>query len=275
VHAGQVGGRSELDSANTIHLNFFVADYQGRSVLCFRNGGYFQGIERISYLMADSAVEGRYYRFVEPITQGRRAYAEVIFPSGDSLILASYTNKMGTRPSPVLHMRWRARRTDSTAHRAATAHFSYPKAASVRSLTGGLEGRTEAIWYSPIQNDPYPERDQPYTGTLQASYQHGSYVVDAAASVYLFLTTQALIEGYAYYAERLGTLSRYVRLKAAQTSFTFQHVHPGRYYLYALYDQDGNGQPSSGDWFNVPGAVVDVPSQGSASALVPITFRLP
>ena len=46
LHPAQVGGRSELDSANNIHLNFFVAQYQNRRVLCFRNGGYFQGMER-------------------------------------------------------------------------------------------------------------------------------------------------------------------------------------------------------------------------------------
>jgi hypothetical protein len=52
-------------------------------------------------------------------------------------------------------------------------------------------------------------------------------------------------------------------------------VHPGRYFLYALYDQDGNGAASSGDWFSLPPAEIEVPPQDTVSAQVVITFRLP
>ncbi len=276
VHAGQIGGRSELDSANNIHLNFFVAQYQNRRVLCFRNGGYFQGMERITYLIADSVVDGRYYRFVEPITGGRRAYAEVLLPSPDSLIIASYTTKMGTRPQPVLHMRWTARKTYDSAYQAALAHHNYPQSVVVTSLDSALRGRSEAIWYSPITNDPYPESAQPYTGFLKASYEHASgYTIDPRKSVILFLTVKPLIEGYHYYPDRLGTLSRYVVLKAGENHFFFKHVHPGRYYLYALYDQDGSGGASSGDWFSVPGVKLEVRPRDTTSCTVSINFRLP
>ena len=276
LHPAQVGGRSELDSANNLHLNFFVAEYQNRRVLCFRNGGYFQGMERITYLIADSVVEGRYYRFVEPITRGQRAYAEVVFPAPDSLILTSYTTKMGTRPQPVLHIRWAARKTYDSAYQQAAAHHNYPQPVVVATLDAALQGRTEAIWYSPITNDPYPEAVQPYGGFLRASYQHGSgYTPDPQKNVLLFLTVQPLVEGYTYYPERLGTLSRYVVLKASESHFFFKHVHPGRYFLYALYDQDGNGAASSGDWFSLPAAEIEVPPQDTVSAQVVITFRLP
>ncbi len=276
VHAGQVGGRSELDSANNIHLNFFIAQYQNRRVLCFRNGGYFQGMERITYLIADSIVDGRYYRFVEPITGGRRAYAEVLFPSSDSLIIAAYTTKMGTRPQPVLHMRWKARKTYDSAYQKASTHHGYPQPTVVATLDAALQGRSEAIWYSPITNDPYPESAQPYTGFLRASYQHASgYSIDPQRSVFLFLTVKPLIENYNYHPERLATLSRYVVLKANENHFFFKHVHPGRYYLYALYDQDGSGGASSGDWFSVPGVEIEVPSRDTAAITVSINFRLP
>lgn len=276
LHTAQVGGRSELDVANNLHLNFFVAQYQNRRVLCFRNGGYFQGMERITYLIADSVVEGRYYRFVEPITDGRRAYAEVTFPSPDSLVLASYTTKMGTRPQPVLHMRWTARRTYDSAYQAAAAYHEYPQPVAIVTLDAALQGRAEAIWYSPITNDPYSEAVQPYGGFLRVSYQHGSgYTPNPQKNVLLFLTVKPLVEGYTYYPERLGTLSRYVVLKASESLFFFKHVHPGRYYLYALYDQDNSGGASSGDWLSLPGTAVEVSPQDTTQATVSISFQIP
>jgi hypothetical protein len=274
ISAGQISARNELDSANNIHLSFFVAEYEGKPTLCFRNGGFFSGMERITYLFLDS-VAGSYYRFIEPVTQGRRAYAEVYFPAPDSLVLASYTNKMGTTERPVLHMRWTARRHDTTAAGPAIAHFGYPKQAPVRSLNRAFDGRTEAIYYSPIQGDPYPSSQQPYMGRLRASYTHGGYTPDPNRFVLLFTTTQPLVEGMQYFPDRLRYITRYVRIPAQRGSFVFEHIHPGSYYLYGLYDADGNGEPSSGDWFSVPGTPVTVSPETEVQASVGLTFRLP
>ncbi|GIV22506.1 MAG: hypothetical protein KatS3mg025_0165 [Bacteroidia bacterium] len=275
IHSAQISARNELDSANNIHLSFFVARYDNKPTLCFRNGGFFSGIERITYLFLDSTAPG-YYRFIEPVSRGQRAYAELHFPMPDSLILAAYTNKLGTRPQPVLHMRWTARRVDTTAARPAIAHFQYPQPVVVRDLSQAFAGRTEAIYYSPIQNDPYPSDQQPYLGFLRASYQHhSSYTPDPDKFVILFTTTQPLVENFQYYPDRLRYISRYVRLPATQTTFFFPHVHPGSYYLYALYDEDENGTPSSGDWFSLMGTRFTLAPQDTAAAAVPITFRLP
>ncbi len=48
--------------------------------------------------------------------------------------------------------------------------------------------------------------------------------------------------------------SRYVILSADDYSFTFNYMHPGSYYLYALYDADGNNYFSSGDKASFPGS---------------------
>lgn len=39
IAPSQISARNELDSANNIHLSFFVAQYEGRHTLCLRNGG--------------------------------------------------------------------------------------------------------------------------------------------------------------------------------------------------------------------------------------------
>ncbi|MCX7606712.1 MAG: hypothetical protein N2170_05545 [Bacteroidia bacterium] len=275
ISSGQVSSRSELDSANDIHLSFFIARYGDKTLLCFRNGGYFSGMERISYLLLDSTASG-YYRFSEPVTRGRRAYAEVHFPHPDSLILSAYTNKMGTTQQPVLHIRWNARRLDTTAAQAAIQRFSFPQKSIILDLSQAFQGRTEAIYYSPIQNDPYPSSGQPYLGTLRASYQHGNgYTPDSSRFVILFTTTKPLLEGMQYYPDRLRYITRYVRLPSTKGNFTFRHMHPGSYYLYALYDVDGDGQPSSGDWFSISGTSVEVLPETEVQASAALTFRLP
>lgn len=43
-------------------------------------------------------------------------------------------------------------------------------------------------------------------------------------------------------------------IDAASPSFVFNYMHPGDYYLYGLYDSDGNGTFSAGDYIALNGA---------------------
>lgn len=275
IAPSQISARNELDSANNIHLSFFIAQYEGRPILCLRNGGFFSGMERLTYLFLDSVSPG-YYRFVEPISRGQRAYVEVRIPRPDSLIIAAYTNKLRTRPTPVLHMRWTAGRLDTTAGAEAARRVGFPQKIPTRNLSGAFAGREETIFYSPIQGDPYPASQQPYLGTLYATYRHSSaYTPDPDKYVVLFTTTHPLLDNMQYKPENLRYITRYVRIPATQSGFTFQHIHPGRYFLYALYDANGDGVPSSGDWFSLIGSGVDIPPEASMQAEAVINFQMP
>ncbi|MCS7188946.1 MAG: hypothetical protein RMJ66_04450 [Bacteroidia bacterium] len=275
ISSNQISARNELDSANNIHMSFFVVRYEGRDLLCMRNGGFFSGIERLTYLFLDSASQG-YYRFVEPISKGQRAYVEIVMRGPDSLILSAYTNKFRSRPSPVLHMRWTARRLDTSAAFVVARSLRFPSKVPVRDFTTFLRGREEAIFYSPIANDPYPHTEQPYLSTLHARYRHGtSYIPSSDRNVILFTTLMPLVEGLQYKPENLRYITRYVRIPASKDGFIFWHIHPGRYYLYALYDADGNGMPSSGDWFSLYGQEVNIPPETSIQAEVQINFQIP
>lgn len=275
IAPSQISARNELDSANNIHLSFFVAQYEGRPTLCLRNGGFFSGMERLTYLFLDSVAQD-YYRFVEPISRGGRAYVEVRLTHPDSLIFTAYTNKLRTRPTPVLHMRWTAGRLDTTAGMEAARRVGFPQKVPMRDLSTAFAGREETIFYSPIQGDPYPSSQQPYLGTLQATYRHGSaYSPQADKYVVLFTTTRPLIENMQYKPENLRYITRYVRIPATRNGFTFQHIHPGQYFLYALYDANGDGIPSSGDWFSLMGSEVSISPESSASGEAVIDFQLP
>ena len=70
ISENQVSAKNELDSLNDIHLSFFIAKYNNQYKVCFRNGGSFAGMTRVSYFLADSISETSsqsYYRFSEII----------------------------------------------------------------------------------------------------------------------------------------------------------------------------------------------------------------
>lgn len=275
IAPAQLSARNELDSANNIHMSFFIARYEGRPVLCLRNGGFFSGMERLTYLFPDSTAQG-YYRFIEPISRGQRAYLEVFFPRSDSVVISAYTNKLRTQPAPVLHMRWTARRLDTAVAAEAADRIGYPRKVPILDLSGAFAGRQETIFYSPIVDDPYPSAVQPYLSTLHAYYAHGTgYTPQPDRYVILFTTTRPLVENMQYRPENLRYITRYVRVPATRTGFSFPHIHPGRYFLYALYDADGDGAPGSGDWFSLSGREINVPPEDTVSAQVQIDFRLP
>ncbi|MCX7652633.1 MAG: hypothetical protein N2200_07190 [Bacteroidia bacterium] len=275
ISQSQISARNELDSANNIHMSFFVTRYQGGLRLCLRNGGFFRGTERLTYLFLDSVGPG-YYRFVEPISRGQRAYVDIYIPQPDSLILRAYTNKLYTRPSPVLHMQWTAHRLDTTLYKMTAQRLGFPAKVPVGDFSRAFNGRQEAIYYSPIVDDPYPSSQQPYLSTLHARYRHGTaYSPLPDKSVILFTTTKPLIENFQYKPENLRYITRYVRMPADKSEYSFYHIHPGDYYLYALYDADDNGMPSSGDWFSLQGQAVNIPPESTTQAATEINFRLP
>jgi len=277
ISAAQISGKNELDKNNDIFLSFFIAKYNNEYRLCFRNGGLFGGMSRISYFLCDSVNENSnhsYYRFSEIKKGIQRAYSEVIFVK-DSMYLRSYTNKNNTQPSAVLHMSWSAKLQDTTSAQSAVNLFQYPKKELIKDFSTTFNGLAESIYFSAGQ-DPYKEEDHPYLGKANISFTISpSLNPDLNKNVFLVITTQPLINGMSYNPNNLKYRTRYVQVKANETSFTFNYMHPGSYYLYAFYDNDGNGTINSGDWLNSMVTHFTLPAKGPINASANINFVIP
>lgn len=280
ISASQISAKNELDTLNDIHMSFFIAKYNNQHRVCFRNGGSFGGATRVSYFLADSVSETpalSYYRFAEIIKGKNRAYTEVIFKD-DSLIMRSYTNKYNTLSGPVLHMAWNAKLQDTTSCQAAISHFNFPQKVLAKDLSTAFTGAAEAIYYSTTGGDPYPESDQPYLGKTTITYSFASQYTPAPDKrVLLIVTTQPLISGFTPNFANLKYRSRYVILNSADRDYTFNYMHPGTYYLFAIYDTDANIYNYSGDWisFTNPATSFTLAAQGNTTAQIQINLTAP
>lgn len=279
ISENQISAKNELDSLNDINMSFFIALYNNQYHVCFRNGGSFNGMKRISYFRCDSVNESagqNYYRFVEIKTGMNRAYAEVLLRNnGDSLILRTYTNIYNTLPAPTLHMTWSAKLVDTTSTQPAINQHSFPQKSMTRDFTSSFNTVSEAIFYG-LSNDPYPEDEQPSLGVSSVSYTYAAaYTPNPAKKVFLIITTQPLIVGFSFVPANLIYRSRYVILAANDPNFNFNYMHPGDYYLYALYDNDDNLIPNSGDWVSILNTSFTLINEGNVSPTTEINFTIP
>lgn len=255
VSGAQVSAKNELDSVNNILMSFFIVKHAGAYKMAFRNGGAFAGSQRIAYAVIDSVSEttnNYFYRFSDFKAGKNRVYTNVLFKD-DSLILHVYTNVYNSLPNAQTHMLWKAKLQDNTGAQAAITAFSFPQKQMVKDFSTTFDGRTEAIYYSTadLAIDPYNESSQPYLGqtTVNVSFD-GSHIPDPAKKIFLMITTQPLFSGFTFIPAQLKYRSRYVFLASTDNSFTFNYMHPGSYYLYSLYDANGDGTFSSGDWMS-------------------------
>lgn len=279
ISSAQISAKNELDSSNDIFMSFFVVRYNNELRVAFRNGGGFAGSQRNSYMIIDSVSEvstHSFYRFSDPVSGGNRVYTEVTFKD-DSLIMHTYTNQYNTLSEPVTHMIWRADKRENTAAQAAVSQFGFPQKTMVRDFSSTFEGLSEAIFYNAAQ-DPYPGDQQPYLGSSTVNVQISNPgTIDPSKKVLIILTTKPLFNGLTFNAANLNSRSRYVFVGAGSAaSFNFTNMHPGTYYVNAVYDQNGDYSFSSGDYMN---SAFDVPltlsPEGTASAAVNINFQIP
>jgi hypothetical protein len=66
-----------------------------------------------------------------------------------------------------------------------------------------------------------------------------------------------------------------VILNANNPNYTFNYMHPGGYYVYALYDKDGSMGFSSGDWVSTTNTSLNLSDKGTTTANVLINFAIP
>ncbi len=252
VSAAQVSAKNELDSLNDLFMSFFITRHNSKYQLAFRNGGFFSGMQRISYLVIDSVSESAnvsFYRFKDFVKGTNRTYADLTFRN-DSLLMQVYTNKYNTSLVPVIHFRWFGGLKDKTSAQDAINHFSFPKKELAKDLPDAFNNKTESIFYSSAE-DVYKETAQPYLGNTRVNVTYGSALSpDESKKVYLIVTTQPLFNGFVPNLGNLKYRSRYVVLKGNTAGYNFNYMHPGSYYIYALYDTDGNMTFNSGDYIS-------------------------
>lgn len=251
ISPSQVSAKNELDKTDDLFMSFFITWHCDGYKLAFRNGGYFSGMQRISYLIIDSVSENgatAFYRFKDFKAGTTRSYADLFFRN-DSLYMAVYTNKYNTLSTAVMHFKWDAGKQDGTSAQNAITHFSFPKKQLVKDLCSAFDGKTESIFYDP-NTDVYPETAQPYLGKSTVNVTLANGLPTAGKKVFLIITTQPLFSGFTPQLQNLKYKSRYVILNATDAQYTFNYMHPGSYYLYGLYDADGNNTFSSGDYMS-------------------------
>jgi hypothetical protein len=281
ISENQVSAKNELDTLNDIFMSFFIVKHNGENKVAFRNGGSFVGMKRVSYFLADSVSETsttNYYRFSEIIKGKNRAFTEVIFRA-DSVYIKSYTNKYNTLTTSTPHMTWSAKLQDETACLQSTTLFSYPKNTIAKDFNTVFVGQSEAIYYATSgipAGDPYPENNQPYLGKTTATYDFApSYTASPTKKVFLVITTHPLFSGLSFISTNLKYRSRYVILLASSSSFVFNYMHPGTYFYYAYYDNDGNNFINSGDWLSTANTIFTLNAIGTTTINTQINFTIP
>ncbi|MBA3705717.1 MAG: hypothetical protein H0W84_07385, partial [Bacteroidetes bacterium] len=277
----QISAKNELDTLNDIFMSFFIVKYNDKYKVAFRNGGSFGGMKRVSYFLADSVHENganSFYRFSEIIKGKNRAYTEVIFKP-DSLYIKSYTNKYNSQTTSTPHMVWSAKLEDTSSCQPAVSNFNFPKKSETKDFSSILIGQPEAVYYATSgipAGDPYPENTQPYLGKTTATYSFASmYTVDPTKKVLLIITTQPLFSGFVFNIANLKYRSRYVILSSSSTSFVFNNMHPGTYYYYVLYDNDGNNTFNTGDWVSTANTTFTLAALATTAVNTQINFTIP
>lgn len=279
VSASQISAKNELNISNDIHMTFFVAKYDGKTCVAFRNGGLFAGNSRISYFLADSVSETSshsYFRFSEVVKGKSKAYTELIF-KGDSLTFNTYTNIYNTEANAVPHMTWKAQRKDLTASANAVSNFNFPQQVIVKDLSSAFQGIEEAVFYNAQEAaDPYKEADQPYLGQGTVTYSFSGITPNSSYKTFLLVMTQPLFSQQSgYNPSSMKYISRYVTLAANDPDFTFKYMHPGTYYVYAIYDANNDGIFGSGDYINLNAGTLSLSPKGTAISPVVINFQIP
>ena len=277
ISASQVSSKNELDSLNDIFMSLFLVYHNNEYKIGFRNGGGFAGMQRISYMIIDSVNETStqsYYRFTDIIKGKNRSYTSFDFHN-DSLIVKTYTNKNNTLQNPVMHFIWRAKLKDNTSCADAVSHFGFPKKQLVKDFSTTFNGMSESIFYD-TQNDPYKEADQPYLGKTTITYSFAPNLTpDYQKKVILIIMTQPLFSGTTYNSQNLKYRSRYVVVPASDPNFVFNYMHPGTYYVYAVYDADGNLTANSGDYISYSNTTFTLGSKQELTKNVQINLAIP
>jgi len=135
---------------------------------------------------------------------------------------------------------------------------------------------SESIYYS-FENDPYSSSSQSFVGNVTVNLTIDKNLkVKRDNELFLLLTTESLFEGLKYKKENLKYISNYVYLPVGTESYTFNNVHPGRYFLYSYNDINGDKRHLSGDYMSSDlNNLFTLPAKGNVEVDTTIDFLIP
>ncbi len=278
ISPAQVSANSELNIHTRNFMSFFVVKHGAKYKLAFRNGGGFKGQSRIAYEVIDKVKEQgnkAYYRFSDFRAGMKRVYTEMFF-NGNKMTMQVYTSRYNTVNPPKLHMRWKAKRVDISAANRTAKKLNFPGKVMIKDFTTTFNHLPEAVYLSE-KHDPYPEQEQPFVGKVTINYKISNKLkTTAKGKVFLVITTRSLYKGLRYLPENLKYISRYIFLKPNRKTYTLKGVHPGKYFLYAFYDKNGDRRFTRGEYMSSkPNHVFELKPQGKSKVSTVIDMIIP
>lgn len=276
VSPGQISQYSRLDAQTINYLSFFVVKHDGRLKIAMRTEGVFQNKGCVTYEVVDTVRESEgYYRFSDFQTGDNRAYTAFTFRD-DAFVMEVYTNKFNKVSPLEIHTRWEAKLGDRTAAGEAVSDLNFPQPMVVKDFSTVFKDRSESIYYD-LSKDPYKSAEQPYVGEVTVNISIDEKLkTKASDELFLLLTTESLFDGLRYEKENLKYISKYVYLPVGTRSYTFTHVHPGRYYLYSYNDVNGDKRHLKDDWMSSDlNNLLSLSPEGHVTVDTVIDFVLP
>lgn len=273
IDESHVHGIFEGGSMGNLFTSFFVAKYKGKKTIMARNGGLLNGIYRTSYFVLDSVSYKNgesHYRLVDAYGGKQIMWMELTF-KGEELQFNSYTSRFGFHAEPQVHMTFSAKRTHMDLAREAAQKVGFPKNTVHKDFSDGLppqdwgdEIRTSAsyIWQQEglsllelaiAAEDPYRVDQVPYLSSLEVTLERNPKIAKKKIQLYLSMEPLTDKKGkfftkYGYIdEERLDGILAFPEINPEDPEFTFTYLHPGKYYITAVADMNGDGYPSKGD----------------------------
>jgi hypothetical protein len=276
VSAGQVSAYSTLDANTSNFLTFFIVRHDGKLKLAQRTEGIANGKGCVTYEVMDSVNESAgFYRFSDFQSHENRAYSQFTIKD-DQFIMDVYTTKFNKVHPAENHAKWTAKLGSRKAAQEAIDYFKFPQPVMIKDFTDVFKNMPESIYYT-FENDPYPSKSQPYVGTVTVNISIDEKLkVEKKHELFLMLTTESLFDGIKYNPDNLKYISRYVYLPVGTKSYTFEKVHPGKYYLYSYNDINNDKKHKTGDYMcsNVNN-IVELKAEGSVTVDTKIDFVIP
>lgn len=276
VSAGQVSAYSNLDAGTSNFLNFFIVKHENKLKVALRTEGVANNKGCVTYEVMDSVNEAAgYYRFSDFQSHANRAYSEFRFKD-DQMLMEVFTTKFGKVHPAEYHAKWTAKLASRKAAQDAIDHFKFPQPVMIKDFNDVFKNMAESIYFT-FENDPYSSKSQPYIGTLTVNITIDDKLkVTDKHELFLLLTTECLFDGIKYLKDNLKYISRYVYLPVGTKSYTFQNVHPGKYYLYSYDDVNQDKKHTSGDYMcsNVTN-IVEVKAVSNSAAETKIDLVIP
>ncbi len=258
------------------YISFFIVKHDGALKVAMRTEGAALGKKCITYEVMDTAREAEgYYRFSDFQIGDVRAYTEFRF-KGDEVTMSVYTSRFNQVHPAQLHSQWTARCADRKAAAEAIRQFGFPQPVMVRDFSGVFKDRFDCVFFSD-ENDPYAGGAQPYVGTVTVDVSLDKALkTNDGCELFLLLTTESLFDGLRYDKEKLKYASRYVYLPIGTKKFTFNFIHPGKYYVYSYCDVNGDRKHSSGDYMSSDvNNVIALEREGNATVGTKIDLVIP